>query len=234
MKTGQILILGCSFVAAALVFGLFFYNSRAVEDSVGTVGAATKRFDSDIVKWRITLNRTTSPTELNQGFNMLQNDLKSLTALLEDKGIKAEDMTIQPINTNPVMNREGQKTGYNLQQSAFVITSQIKAIEELALNPAVLVDKGLIMQNSNLEYFYSKLSDIKMELVAEATKDAKRRAEEMVKNSGGTLGNIASLKAGVFQITEPYSNEVSDYGMYNTQTKQKDITVTVRATFAIH
>jgi len=233
MKTGHVLILGCSLIIAALVFGLFFYHSRAVENSVGIVGAATKRFDSDIVKWRIALSRNTGLSDLNHGFAMLQSDLKALTAILAEKGIKPEEITIQPINTYPEMGRDGQKTGYNLQQSAFVITSQLKIIEDLALNPAALVEKGLIMQNSNLEYFYSKMSDIKMELLAEATNDARRRAEEMVKNSGVTLGNITSLKAGVFQINEPYSNEVSDYGMYNTQTKQKDITVTVRATFAI-
>jgi hypothetical protein len=118
-----------------------------------------------------------------------------------------------------------------LQQSLFVITAKIEAIEDLALNPSVLTERGAVLQNSSLEYFYSKLADIKTELLAEAAKDAQRRAGEIAKNSGVSLGKVASLRAGVFQITEPFSTEVSDYGMYNTQTKQKDITVTVRATF---
>jgi hypothetical protein len=77
------------------------------------------------------------------------------------------------------------------------------------------------------------LSDIKLELLAEATKDAQKRALEIAKNSNVRLGNVTSLRVGVFQITEPFSTEVSDYGMYNTRTKQKDITVTVRASFKI-
>jgi hypothetical protein len=70
-------------------------------------------------------------------------------------------------------------------------------------------------------------------LLSEATKDALKRAEEIAKNSGAELGPVSSLRAGVFQINEPFSNEVSDYGMYNTQAKIKDITVTVRAAFKI-
>ena len=164
---------------------------------------------------------------------LIQNDLQFLKRLLTEKGLQEKELTIQPINTLPNYSREGQISGYNLQQGVFVITSNIAAVEDIALNPAALIDKGIILQNSNLEYFYSKLSDIKMELLAEATKDAQRRASEIARNSNVHLGNVTSLRVGVFQITEPFSTEVSDYGMYNTQTKQKDITVTVRASFKI-
>lgn len=233
MRTIHAIILGIGLALAALIFGLYFYAAKGTDDSVAVVGAATKRFDSDIVKWRITLSRQTGLADLNPGYGLIQKDLDALKAILIDKGLLAEEVSIQPINTNQTYGREGQITGYNLMQSVFVITPKLAAIEELALNPAVLSEKGMIIQYSNLEYFYSKLADIKMELLSLAAADARKRAEELSRNSGMTLGNVTSLKAGVFQITEPYSTEVSDYGMYNTQTKQKDITVTVRASFRL-
>lgn len=233
MKTGHVVVLSFSLIAAALVFGIFFYNARSGEDTINVVGMATKRFDSDIVKWRITIGRNTGLNDVNHGYSLIQNDLQFLKKLLAEKELQEKELTIQPINTIPNYSREGQVSGYNLQQGVFVITSNTVAVEDIALNPTALIGQGIVLQNSNLEYFYSKLSDIKMELLAEATKDAQKRAEEIAKNSNVHLGNVTSLRVGVFQITEPFSTEVSDYGMYSTLTKQKDITVTVRASFKI-
>jgi hypothetical protein len=233
MKTGQAIILGLSIVFAFFIFGLFFYAARGNQNTVSVVGAATRRFDSDIVKWRITLNRTSDIKELSTGYKLIRADLQVLKNLLKEKNIDDKDISIQPISTDPVYGSQGQTSNYNIRQSLFVVTSDIAAVEELALNPSALLDKGVIMQNSNLEYLNSQLSEIKIALLSEATKDARKRAEEIAKNSGASLGTVTSLKAGVFQINEPYSNEVSDYGIYNTQTKAKDITVTVRASFII-
>jgi hypothetical protein len=233
MKTAHAIFLGASLMIAALIFGIFFYSARSSDDTINVVGMATKRFDSDIVKWRITISRNTGLNDVSSGYSLIQNDLQFLKKLLAEKGLQEKELTIQPINTLPNYSREGQISGYNLQQGVFVITSNISAVEDIALNPTALIEKGVILQNSDLEYFYSKLSDIKLELLAEATKDAQKRALEIAKNSDVHLGNVTSLRVGVFQITEPFSTEVSDYGMYNTRTKQKDITVTVRASFKI-
>lgn len=233
MRTNHAILLSAGLVTAALVFGAFFYSSRASDDTVAVVGSATERFTSDIVKWRISLSRDTGLTDVNSGYPLLREDIAFLTSLLIEKGIGEGDITVQPINMMSRYGREGGVVGYQLMQNVYVITSKMEIVEDLALNPGVLTEKGAVLQNSNLEYFYSKLADIKTEMLAEAAKDARRRAEEIARNSGVSLGNVVSLRSGVFQITEPFSTEVSDYGMYNTQTKQKDITVTVRATFKI-
>jgi hypothetical protein len=233
MKTAHALWLGISLILAALVFGILFYSARVTENTINVVGMATKRFDSDIVKWRLTISRNTGLSDVTQGYSLIQTDLQFLRKVLAEKGLQESELTIQPINTMLNYSREGQVTGYNLQQGVFVITSNIKAVEDIALNPSDLFGRGIVLQNSDLEYFYSKLSDIKMELLAEATKDAQKRAEGIANSSGIKLGTVTSLRTGVFQITEPFSTDVSDYGMYNTRTKQKDITITVRAAFKI-
>jgi len=233
MKTAHAVILGIALVVAFFLFGVFFYAARSGDNTISVVGAATKRFDSDVVKWRITLSRTSDEKALAAGYKMLQGDIETLQSLLKAKDIDDKDITLQPIHSERVWGPEGQTSTYNIQQELFVITTNLAAVEGLALNPALLLESGVIMLNSNLEYFNSKLADIKMELLSEATKDARRRAEEIAKNSGSALGSVSSLRAGVFQINEPFSNEVSDYGMYNTQAKVKDITVTVRAEFKI-
>ncbi len=233
MKTSQAFLIGASLIIAFFIFGVFFYSARVADNSINVVGAATKRFDSDIVKWRITLSRTADIKDMSAGYKLIQADLQILRQLLKDRSIEEKDISTQPINTDRVYSSQGQTSTYNIIQSLFIVTANIQAVEELALNPAALLEKGVVLQNSNLEYLNSKLAEIKMELLSEATKDAMKRGEEIAKYAGASLGQVTSLRAGVFQINEPYSNEVSDYGMYSTQTKVKDITVTVRATYKI-
>jgi len=123
--------------------------------------------------------------------------------------------------------------GYTLQQSLFIISEVIEKVENLALNPDELLESNIFFQRSSLENFYSKIDLLKKDLLTKATKNARERAEKILQDSNYHPGRMISAKAGVFQIIEPYSTEVESYGMYNTSSRKKDITVTVHAQFLI-
>ena len=233
MRTVTSIILGISFVVGAAVFGGYFYRSRAGDNTVKVVGAATKRYDSDIVKWRITVGHAVGLGETRAGYTQTRNDFQTLMEQLKSAGVKEQDITVQPINRNSIYDNNGRISGESFTQSVFVISSDMATVEKLALNPDTLFSKGVALQSSNLEYYFSKLPDIKKELLAEATKDARSRAAEIARNSGAHIGPVESARAGIFQITEPYSTEVSDYGIYSTTTRQKDVTVTVTCAFKL-
>jgi uncharacterized protein len=233
MRRLTAIILGISFVVGAAVFGNYFYRSRAQGNTIRVVGAATKRYESDIVKWRISVGRQTGIGDASVGYSDTRKAFESLMAELKAAGIGESAISVQPINRNPVYDNNGNNTGYSFSQSVYVISSDIGTVEKLALNPDQMYQKGVAFQSSTLEYYFSKLPDIKKELLAEAARDAKQRAIEIAKNSGSGIGAVRSARAGIFQITEPYSTEVSDYGIYNTSTRQKDVTVTVTAEFGV-
>ncbi|HPO83031.1 MAG TPA: SIMPL domain-containing protein, partial [bacterium] len=67
----------------------------------------------------------------------------------------------------------------------------------------------------------------------EAMNDAKARAEKIAQSSGQGVGSLRSASMGVVQVLEPNSTEVSDYGSYDTSTIEKEVMVTVRATFLL-
>jgi hypothetical protein len=226
------IILGASLIISALVFGLFFYNSRTVDNTIRVVGTATDRFESDIVKWRLSISRDTGMTGMKAGYDLINQDMEAFRAALTERGFKPEDITVQPVNTMPYYS-DGKQVGYTMMQSVFIISKDIDAIEELALNPGKITDRDIVFQYSNLEYYYSELSEMKLSLLSAATKDARRRADEIASGTGDEIGAIQSARTGVFQITEPYSTEVSDYGIYNVGSRTKDITVTVTVVYTI-
>ncbi|MCY7337039.1 MAG: SIMPL domain-containing protein, partial [Chamaesiphon sp.] len=73
----------------------------------------------------------------------------------------------------------------------------------------------------------------RIEMVAEATKDAKARAESIAKTTGNRVGGVRSADTGVFQITPRYSTAVSNEGRYDTTSIDKDITAVVSVKFGI-
>jgi uncharacterized protein len=233
MRTTTAAILGISFIIGAASLGTSFYRSRVREQTIHVVGAATRRFDSDVVKWRLSVGHSVGVNDQRGGYARTRDDFKILMEQLHTAGLTDKEITVQPINCSPIRDNSGNLTGYDVTQNIILISSGITTVEKLALSPDTIFARGIALTSSNLEYYFSKLAEIKKELLAEATKDAVQRAAEIAKNSRTRAGRIASVRSGIFQITEPYSTDVSDYGIYNTATRQKDVTVTVTADFAL-
>ena len=226
------LFLGISIMLAALIFGYFFYQSRMTRDYVDVLGAAALRFESDIVKWNVTMEENTGLLNVGEGYRNIQDKRDRFVKILSSQGIPQEGININPINID---NRweDGKVVGYTLRQPIFIISEVIEKVEDLALNPDELLANNIFFQVSSLEYFYSKIDLLKKDLLTMATKNARERAEKILQDSPYRPGRMISAKAGVFQIIEPYSTEVESYGMYNTSSRKKDITVTVHAQFLI-
>lgn len=233
MRKAEAFILGICLILSSMIFGVLHYGSRAPVDTIRVTGAATKRVQSDIVKWRIDVSRSVGEDQVADGYRLVSADLQAVLNALSTAGIDKSTITVQPVNSMPKYNREGEMVGYNFHQGLFVISSDLATIEGLALNPTAIFDKGVVVQSSSIEYYISNLADMKLSLLTEANADARRRAAEIARNAGLRIEKLSSARVGVFQITEPYSTEVSDYGIYSTATKDKDVTVTVQATFKV-
>ncbi|MFB3895411.1 MAG: SIMPL domain-containing protein [bacterium] len=225
--------LGFSIIIASIIFGLFFYASRANKETISVIGTATKRYESDIIKWKVTITRIADLKDMKSGYDQLQKDELTLVDLLKANGVDSTDITIQPIISEQKYDRNGQQIGFTLRQIIFVISKDLTKVEKLALNPKFIIDKGIILDSANIEYYFSNLPEIKRELLALATQDAKKRAQEVAKNAGVELNKLIAAHSGIFQINEPYSTEVQSYGVYNTATRQKDINITLNATYTL-
>ena len=96
-----------------------------------------------------------------------------------------------------------------------------------------LLNEGVAFRSDPPQYLYTKLADIKVTMLAEATKDATKRAGMIAENAGSKLGDLTYADMGVMQITPLYSKEVSDYGINDTYSLEKEITAVVHCTFEI-
>lgn len=233
MNSKNAIIFSIGILLSSLILGFFFYTSRRPQNTIRVTGYATKRFESDIIKWTLTITRQTGLYDINTGYQAIKKDIDFVISELKKIGINENEITLQPIHNIQLYNRDGMVSGYSVRQTMFIITNNLTALENLARNPDFIYNKGIILESSQIEYNYSKLADLKKELLAQATIDAQNRAHEIAKSAKVKVGKMIQARQGVFQITEPNSTEVSDYGIYSTATKIKDITVTVSATLEI-
>jgi hypothetical protein len=96
-----------------------------------------------------------------------------------------------------------------------------------------LINQGILLESMAPEYLYTKLGDLKIEMLAEAAKDAKRRAEQIAQSTDSSIGTVRTARMGVLQITAADSTDVSDSGMNDTSSLEKDITAVVNVGFAV-
>ena len=227
---GLMILLGLVF--AAVIFGSFYYAGRLVDRNLKVVGAAEKTFQADTAKWKLGLLRTAPDDGVADASRRLKADVAGVLASFEDQGIPADAITVHPVELQQRYGNRGPE-GYEIRQGLTVVSQNVGALEKLATNPDFILGRGLLLQSSRLEYYASRLAELKRELLGLAAVDAKKRAASVAAALDRRVGDLRASRAGVFQITEPLSTEVSHFGRHSTDTREKRIAVTVHAEFGI-
>ncbi len=218
------------------------YQARAeltkqAEQSLSVTGSARKRIRSDLAVWNIRVMG--SGKNLKGAFQDLKPAVERVTTFLDKRGFKADEIVLGAIDTQThyTQNEKGNDTpeiaGYTLSRTFTVTTSRVEAIAAPAADVTELVQDGLSVASLAPEYLYTKLGELKIEMIGEATKDARSRADQIAVNAGSSLADIHSARMGVLQITRPNSSEVSSSGMNDTSSIEKDVTAVVSLTIGV-
>ncbi len=229
--------LALGFVISAFILSSALKQIKSSEQVITVKGYAEKNIESDLGVWTGYISVTGS--DLVSSYKKLQNDVNILIDYLKSKNIKNDDIKLGAITNykNYLYTADGRRTsqitGYTLERSITVTSQDVKLIEQLSSESTSLIQRGLQISSSLPQYFYTKLNDLKIEMLGKATKDAKERAKVIAENSGNEVGTIKSARQGVFQITARNSADVSDWGEYNLTSINKTIKAVVTASFVI-
>lgn len=229
--------LALGLVLSSLIFGWFFEKSRKGDQIITVTGSARKRIKSDLVVWNAAVTYQ-APT-LADAYRSLSENVPRVKQYLIGKGIPENEITISSITTTTLRktNENGQESseisGYSLRQQLEVRSTEIDKIAQIAREATELINQGILIESNAPQYLYTKLGDLKIEMLGEAAKDAKTRAERIAASTGNSIGTVRSAKMGVMQITAADSTEVSDAGISDTSSIDKDITAVVNIGFAV-
>ncbi len=235
------LLIGLSVIITAYILGNAIQNRNRHEDAIAVTGKAEKTFTSDLIVWRGKYSRFAST--LKEAYDQLNADTQLLSNYLTSKGMKKEDLVFSAVEIEKVYRTEtdnvGNTTsffnGYNLSQEVKIESKEVNKVEKLSREVTELINQGLELNSMSPEYYYTQLAALKIEMIAEATKDATLRAQKIADESGSSLGVLKNGDMGVFQIVAPNSSE-DEYswgGSFNTSSKEKSASITMSLRFSV-
>lgn len=229
------IVLSVGLILAATVGAITFYNTRTLDNTLSVTGSAKQQVMADSVKWAFDISRRVTENNLNSGYSSMARDLTAVKDFLSQNGIKEEQITITPIYMHEMYKDPsfGGQREVNLRQVITVQSGDVQGVTALSKTTEVLARSGVFLSTNSLEYYYSKLAELRVSLLSGALKDAKARAEEIAKAGGQSIGDLQAASSGVVQVLAPNSIEISDYGAYDTSSIEKDVMVTVRAVFFV-
>jgi hypothetical protein len=227
------------FLAAGLVLAAMVVTRAWIhiqESSVISVtGSAQKDVDSDLVVWHGGFQ--VEDSTLVKAQEKWAQDLAKVETFLKGHNITnyvLDSVLASEVKAQP--SREGgelKTVGYSLSQNIQFSSTNADEVAVLGRDSVLLVREGVLFTSRNPDFIYTRMAQEKVSMLAEATRDAKVRADQISSQGGRSLGPLRSARMGVFQITPRHSTETSSEGVNDLTSNEKTIHAVVSATFSL-
>jgi hypothetical protein len=124
--------------------------------------------------------------------------------------------------------------GYVARQAITVRSNDVQRIERMSRQVTDLLEKDIAVMSGAPAYYFTKLGELKIEMLSEASKDARTRAENMLRSAGGaSLSRLKDADMGVININPANSSATSWEGNNDTSSLEKDIIAIVHVSYAL-
>lgn len=229
------------FLAAALVLSALLVSRAwlkiAETQNIVVTGSARRAVRADLAVWRGMFS--VEADTLLEAQQRLKVDWGKVQAFLTTGGFT--NPIFSPINIQELQATQRDElgfiqqrtSGYRLTQNVEVRSSDVDRITELNQQSTVLVERGVLFTPLPPQYLYTRAGEAKIEMLAEATQDARARAEQIAAQGGRSLQTLRAARMGVFQITPVHSSDTSAEGLNDTTSLEKTILSVVSATFSL-
>lgn len=227
-------------IAVAVIVSTLFLSDAVMEryridNGISVTGLGSRDFVSDLIIWQSSVSARA--VTLKEAYSIIEGRKQKVREYLVKKGVKSQELEISSIDIEKEFQTMyesngtsySQFIGYKLTQRIRVESKNVDLVEKVSREISELIDQGIEIITESPLYYYTKLSELKVEMIAQATADAKLRAEHIAEKADARLGELKNASMGVFQIIGQNTDE--DYesgGSFNTSSKNKTATITVR------
>ena len=239
-----VLIAGICAIACVtiLTVGFVSYKKTAGSGGITATGSANCDFESDLIVWRGSYSAYGLTT--TEAYDVIKRDSQLIKEYLLKNNIAEDEMVFNSVNINQRYTTrysdEGDilgdyPNGYDLYQEVSVTSNDVDKVEKISRDITELIESGVEFSSNAPEYYYTKLDELKLQLIKEATENAKDRIDIMAEGTGEKAGKLLDANLGVFQITARNSSD-EDYsygGTFNTSSREKTGTITVKLNYAV-
>ncbi len=239
-------MVGSTFIAAATWRDV---RKQPEKNNIRITGSAKKRIVSDLIEWSATIegkgaDRTAAYVSMKSGTDKVveflkaqgikPDDIKTQSAnITEEFEIVREDKVL-PGTTVSLRTEKRNSVGFRAIQGVSVSSSNVPQIEKASREITSLLEQGVFVTSNSPSYYYTRLGELKLEMLSEAAKDARNRAENILRSAGNTeIGPLVYSSMGIININPANSTETSNEGNNDTSSYEKDIITIVRAEYSV-
>ncbi len=198
------LLLALGLLGAGFLIGRGFEVGRSADRYVTVKGLAETFVSADLAVWPLRI--TATGDELGEVQGQIDAGLATITEFLREQGI--EEAAIQPqrvevtdLLAQPYRPEGAGENRFILAQTVLVRTEQVALVAGLNQQTGELIRRGVVLVDSGgPTYLFTRLNDIKPELLAEATRNARAAAEQFAADSGSAIAEIRRASQGLFEI----------------------------------
>ncbi len=230
-------ILALSFIIFGILMNNAWRNHTSSNETITVTGSAKRDIVSDFAILRGTISSTSSSAA--DAFRKLESQKPAVYDYLTKQGFPKDKVVLKTVMSYPVyeLAASGAMTnnvvGYNYSQRFEIQSENCQKIKNISLDISSIVEKGVNFVADQPEYYFTKIAQLKVEIQAEAAKDAYVRATKIAEASNSKIGSLRNARMGVLQITPKNSNAISDSGINDVSSVEKEITAVVNASFEI-
>jgi uncharacterized protein len=227
------------FLAAGLVFAAMLGTSAWVKiknsQFITVKGSVQKNIESDLAIWSGSFE--VEGATLLEAQREIQTNRAQVAKFLGDAGVtngSFAPITIEELKATKKSADgfiEQRTTGFHLTQTVSVESADVDRLDKLDTTP--LVEQGVVFTVGAPQFIYTKAGETKIEMLADATKDARARAEQIAQQGGRSIAQLHDADQGIFQITPVHSVATSWEGQSDMSSRQKTMTAVVTATFLL-
>ncbi len=229
-------------IAVVLAIGGFVSYKQNAGGGISATGSATRDFTSDLIVWRGSFSAYAQST--TAAYEVIKRDAAMIEEYLVKHNVPKELIVFSSVDINPdyrqIYNDRGnhigsELVGYSLRQRLTIQSTDVDNIEIISRDITELIGSGVSFISEAPEYYYTKLGELKLELIDAATADAKARIDIMAKKAGAKTGKPLSATLGTFQITAQNSatDSYTSGGAFNTWSRGKTMFISVKLHYAL-
>jgi uncharacterized protein len=200
-------LLAVGVAAAGGLVGRGLFEARATERTVTVKGLSEREVDADLAFWPITFTATANDLAAAQA--RIDRDAERIRAFLRERGFEDGEIQSGPPTVTDRMAEGGfgnqPLERYVVRGLLTVRSPKVAKVREASGGTAPLVASGVALArdyDARTQYLFTQLETIKPEMIAEATRDARRAAEQFAHDSGSRVGAIRSAQQGYFSIED--------------------------------
>ena len=227
-RKNNVLLASAAILAIGVIAGGYFMGdgllrAKMADRSVTVRGLAERDVTADLATWTIAYSAQSS--SLADAQVDIDGDTKAIGKFFTELGFKAD--ALKPTGANVNQYDSNGIPQYTIRQRLSLRTDDIDKAQAAVARQFDLVRRGVVLEDgSGMSYTFTKLDEIKPEMVAEATKDARKSAEQFAKDSETNVGGIKSATQGYFSI-ESRDGDGGGYGVSDTPYKKVRVVTTV-------